>query len=131
MNKEEIRNIVRSKGNTYIFGPLEHADKGNYEGMAYIEYNSKDKKIKFTSDTMDYTMAGKMEEVLEMLFREFHTNNIDIHMHIHPGDDHHDKDVTLELNHQFNEDLVREVPELIHYLMDNFYKVVAWDFRVE
>jgi len=121
MNHEEIRNIIRTKGTKYFFGPQNNVDKGNYTGFAYIEYDSN--KIKFSTDTMDYSMDDQLDEVLEDLYHKFKTNNFEVKLHIHPGHKH-DFDVFV----QVEEDLV---PEIIAFIMNHFYRITSWDFRVE
>lgn len=122
MDIEEIKNIL-TEGRLIIFGPGEQeiVKKGDYRGLPYLEADLNSKTLRFTSDTMDYMMQEKLEEVLECLFKEFGITSYTIQIHIHKGE-HHDKDIIVNLQK------VEEFPEIIKFIQERFYKALAWNF---
>jgi len=130
MELEEINQILK-ENNKVVFGPKESSKKerGNYLGLHYITVNVKEKTIMFTSDTMDYTMFKKLEEALEKLFSKFGITNYKVQFHIHKGD-WHDKDVILQLQDIEGVQDSKEMPEIIKFIQDNFYKNCDdWDIE--
>ena len=130
MKLEEIKQILESN-NKMFFGPKKYSktEKGKYPGLPYIIVNVKEKTITFTTDTMDYSMPKKLEEAMEKLFSKFGVNDYKVQFHIHKGD-FHDKDVILKLHDIEGVQDSAEIPEMIKFIQDNFYKVDKWDFAV-
>ncbi len=125
MELMEIQKILK-KGNIVIFGPCgqEIVKKGDYRGLVHIEADQRQKTIRFTSDTTEYLMHRRLEEVLELLFKEFEATSFHVEIHRHKGD-YHDKDVILKL------DSVEEFPEIIRFIQDRFYKPTGWNFAAK
>jgi len=126
MELEELRQILK-ENDEVVFGPRESSEKerGNYLGLPYITV--KDKTIRFTSDTLDYGMSKKLEEALEILFSKFGVTNYEIQIHIHNGD-WHDKDIILHLQDIEGVQDSEEMPEIVKFIQDTFYKECDWDF---
>ena len=129
MELEEINQILK-ENKKVVFGPRDSSknERGNYLGLHYITVDVKEKTIMFTSDTMDYTMSKKLEEAMEKLFSKFGVTNYKVQFHIHKGD-WHDKDVFLQLQDIEEVQDSEEMPEIIKFIQDNFYKDCEdWDF---
>lgn len=124
MELHKIREVLE-KSKLIVFGPgyQEIVKEGGYKGSPCVFVDINSKTIKFTSDIQDYTMRKKLEEVLEMLFKEFGIDEYIVQFHHHKGE-HHDKDIILKM------ETIEKFPEIIKFIKDNFYKVDEWNFAV-
>lgn len=108
MELEEIKQAIQN--GKAKFGP---------EGMVYVTVD--EDKISFTTDTMEYLMHGKLEDTMEMLFKEFGITRYEVEFHIHQGE-RHDKDITLHLKDIEGVQNKAEVPEIVKFILEKFYK---------
>ncbi|HLF54137.1 MAG TPA: hypothetical protein VI612_00260 [Candidatus Nanoarchaeia archaeon] len=129
MELEEISRILKTH-NHIVFGPKESPKSagGDYPGLPYIAVDVKEKTIMFTSDTIDYTMPKQLEEAMEKLFSKFGVINYKIQFHIQKGG-WHDKDIILQLQNIEGVQNPGEMPEIIKFIQDSFYKVDDWNFK--
>lgn len=114
MKIEEIEKALENKGKI-IFG---------FEPEGLREIWIEDDKIEFTSDTRDYKMNDRFEEVLETLFSKFGVYKFEINMHHHEGKAH-DKDISFKINKP-----VSEKAKIIQFIMNNFYDNDSWDCNI-
>ncbi|MFH1211573.1 MAG: hypothetical protein V1659_01450 [Candidatus Woesearchaeota archaeon] len=130
MDIEEIKEILKAHSKV-AFGPKEYSESksGSNLGLRYITVDTKEKTIMFTSDTMDYKMSRKLEQCMEQLFSRFGITDYKVQIHIHKRD-WHDKDIVLQLKDIEGIQDSEEMPEIIKFIQDKFYKVKEWDFEV-
>ena len=69
-------------------------------------------------------MHNKLEEVMEILHKRFGIFNFSVQPHNHPGEIH-DKDITIKILEK------EKLPEIIKFIMDNFYKNKDWSYKKE
>ncbi len=114
MKIKDIKNILNKKKKV-IFSPAPDLVKT-------IKVNLKLKKgrIIFTTDTTDYLMAGRLEEVLEEINGNFRISNFEINID-HEKDRMNNKEVTILLKNK------KLAPEIVIFLMDNYYKELSWE----
>jgi len=89
-------------------------------GLVYSFIFLDKNKIEFTTDVPDY-IEEELENRLEKLFNNFRIGKFEIVFHHHKGD-FHDKDIRFSLEN--SEDL----PEVIRYILQNFYKSQNFDY---
>lgn len=111
----KIINQTLKKNKTIIFG---------YKGSFYMKIDVNNKTIMFTTDTTNYIMPKKLEEVMEKLFKNFEITNFNVQLHAHIGD-WHDKDIILKLKNE------NKISEVVKFIQDNFYNNTNWDYTEE
>ena len=126
LNYEEIGQIIEkakseNRKEIIIGADVEVIEKG-YGGLVYAFVFLDKNTIEFTTDVPDYKFnKGELELALENLFSKFRIYKFEVNIHHHKGDIH-DKDIRFSLENS------KDLPEVIKYILQNFYKSQDFDY---
>lgn len=126
LNYDEIGQIIeKAKSENrkeIIFGTDVIVIENGYGGLVYAYVFLGKNMVEFTTDVPDFKFNnGDLELALEKLFSKFGIDKFEIKIHHHKGD-FHDKDVRFIL------DRSDKLPEVIKYILQNFYKSRDLDY---
>lgn len=114
-DQDEIEKILKNRKKV-IFSPAP-----NLVETIKVDLGLKTGKIVFTSDTTDYLMSGRLEEVLEEINGNFRISEFKIEID-HEKDRMHNKDITIFIKDK------KLAPEIIEFLMNSYYKELDWEY---
>jgi hypothetical protein len=124
LNFEEIGQILeKAKSENrkeIIIGTDVEIIETGYGGLVYAFVFLDKNTIEFTTDVPDY-ISEELENRLEKLFSNFGIYKFEINIHHHKGD-FHDKDIRFSLENSEN------LPEVIKFILQNFYESQDFDY---